>query len=93
MGEDFHNRHDWFTLGAAMLVWFLHFNLLWAASSTFPDEPAARWIALALTIVAALALAWLWQRAGRPGIASAAGLGLAIASVGVGYDFVPAIIG
>lgn len=93
MTQEYRNRHDWFTLGAAMLVWFAHFNLLWAASIIFPGEPAARWIALVLTLAAYAALGLLWLRAKRPRPTSAGGLGLAVAAVGVGYDLAPAIIG
>lgn len=93
MNHDFHNRQDWKTLTLAMVVWAAHFTALWAASSIFPGQPAARWIALAFTLVAAAGLFWLWRRAGRPSVSSVAGLGLAIAALGVAYDFVPAVVG
>lgn len=93
MDEEFRNRHDFRTLALALATWAAHFTMLWSASSTFPDEPEARWIALAGTIAAALALARLWTRAGRPALRSVAGLGLAIAATGVAYNFAPAVVG
>lgn len=93
MTEGFSNRHDWFTVTAAMAVWAAHFMLLWSASVVFPGHAAGHWVAAALTLVAAAALAWLWRRASRPPIRSAAGLGLAIAAAGVAFDFAPAVLG
>ena len=93
MSEDFRNRHDFQTLAAALAVWTAHFGLLWAASSIFPDQPAARWIALALTVVAGLSLLWLWRRAGRPAITCVGGLGVAIAAIGIAFGVAPAIVG
>ncbi|WP_338242551.1 hypothetical protein [Aurantiacibacter hainanensis] len=93
MDEDFRNRTDYRTLAMALGLWAAHFGLLWVASSVFPDQPAARWIALALTLVAAAGLFWLWRCAGRPPVTSVAGLGLAIAAVGIAYDFAPAVVG
>lgn len=93
MKDDFHNRHDYRTLAAALALWAAHFTLAWTASSIFPDQPAARWIALALTLAASLVLWWLWKRAGRPGITSVGGLGIAIAAAGIAFGFVPAIVG
>jgi hypothetical protein len=87
------NRHDWFTVVAAMAVWAAHFMLLWTASVTFPGQAAGRWIAFALTLAAAVALAGLWLRASRPPLRSSAGLGLAIAAAGVAFDFAPALLG
>tara|TARA_R110002072_G_scaffold86774_4_gene195783 strand:- start:12100 stop:12378 length:279 start_codon:yes stop_codon:yes gene_type:complete len=91
--QDFRNHHDFRTLSAAFAIWAAHFTLLWAASITFPGEPAARWLALAFTVIALAALAWLYLRAGKPKLGSVAGLGLAIATVGTLYDSVPPLIG
>lgn len=88
----FDNEQDWFTVTASMAVWAAHFMLLWAASVVFPSQAAGRWIALALTLLAGAALAWLWLRASRPPLQSAAGLGLAIAAAGVAFDFAPAVL-
>jgi hypothetical protein len=92
MAARFSNEHDWFTVTAAMAVWAAHFMLLWTASVVFPSQAAGRWIALALTLLAGAALAWLWLRASRPPLRSAAGLGLAIAAAGVAFDFAPAVL-
>lgn len=93
MVQDFRNRQDLWTPVAALAVWAAHFTLLWAASIIFPDQPAARWLALALTVAAAGALAWLYMRAGRPSLFSVPGLGLAIAAGGTLLDAVPPLIG
>ena len=93
MAARFSNEHDWFTAVAAMVVWTAHFMLLWTASVVFPGQPAARWIAIALTLLAAGALGWLWLRARRPSLFSVAGLGLGIAAAGVAFDLAPALIG
>ena len=93
MDEGFYNKHDFWTLAAAMSVWAAHFTLLWVASVVFPGDPAARWLALVFTVAAGGALAWLYIRAGRPSVFSVPGLGVAIATVGTLYDMVPALIG
>lgn len=93
MAERFTNEQDWITATLALAVWAAHFMLLWAASSLFPGQPAARWIALALTVAAAGALVWLYMRAGRPSLFSVPGLGLAIAAGGTLLDAVPPLIG
>ncbi len=93
MDQGFSNKLDWFTMTWALIVWTAHFALLWAASVIFPGEPAARWLALVLTIAAAIALIWLWFRADRPGIFTVPGFGLALSGLGVAYGAVPAAIG
>ncbi len=93
MDRGFTNRHDFWTLAAAMVVWTAHFTVLWAASIIFPGHAAARWIALVFTLAAIGALAWLWLRAGRPGLTSTPGLGLAIATAGTLFDAVPPLVG
>jgi hypothetical protein len=92
MDHGFYNRHDWWTLAAAMAVWTAHFTLLWSASIIFPGHSAARWLAGAFTIAAFVALAWLYLRAKRPSIASVPGLGLALAAAGTLFDSVPPLI-
>jgi len=93
MAVRFSNDHDWFTVTAALVVWAAHFMLVWAASVVFPGQPLGRWIAFALTLLAGVALGWLWMRASRPSLFSAAGLGLGIAAAGVAFDVAPALVG
>ena len=88
----FVNRHDWLTLVAAMVLWSVHFALLWIASVTFPAHPAARWIAWAVTALTFAALWWLYRRAGRPSIFTVPGLGIALAAVGTAFDVLPAFL-
>ena len=90
--KDFTNRRDWLTLTLAMTVWLAHFSLLWVASIALPTHPAARWIAVALTFVAAAALPYLWRRSGTSSIFTVPGLGVAVASAGVAYDMLPALL-
>jgi len=92
MEKGFTNRKDWTTLTLAMSVWIAHFTLLWIASVALPAHPAARWIAIGLTVLAALALLFLWRRSGRPSVATVPGLGVAVASVGVAFDMLPALL-
>ena len=54
MAARFSNGQDWFTAIAAMAVWAAHFMLLWTAASVFPGQPAGRWTAVALTLLAAV---------------------------------------
>lgn len=89
----FSNEQDWYTATLALVVWAAHFTLLWAASSVFPGQPAARWIAFVLTAVAIAALAWLWRRARPASIFSVPALGIGIAGAGVAFDVVPALVG
>lgn len=89
----FSNRADWFHPLCAMMVWSAHFVLLWGTSIALPGDPVARWIAVAVTAVAAAALGWLWRRGGRPAVTTMPGLGIAIAAAGIGYGVLPAIIG
>ncbi len=93
MAEDFRERIDYQTPALALAVWAMHFSLLWGASSIFPGQPAARWIALVLTIVAAGALFYLWRREKVRSVFSVPGLGIAIAAVSVGYGAMPALVG
>lgn len=92
-----HDRYseplDWTSVGLALVVWAAHFSVLWGASSVFPGLAAARWIALVATIVAAVALGWLWRsRAGRgPRSVPQASIGLSAAAIAFGA--MPALIG
>ena len=92
MEKGFTNRLDWTTLTLAMMVWLAHFTLLWLASIALPTHPAARWIAVGLTVAAAGALFLLWRRSGTRSIATVPGFGIAIASAGVAFDMLPALL-
>ena len=91
--RDFRNAIDWLTPTLALSIWAAHFSLLWAASSIFPGQPAARWIAVALTIPALGAIVWLWRRGGGQSVTSVPGLGIGISAVGIVFSLMPAIIG
>ena len=93
MSGRYSNAHDWFTAIAALAVWAAHFMILWTASVVFPGQAAGRWTAVALTLLAAVAIGWLWLRASRPPLFAVPGLGLAIAAAGIVFDFAPALIG
>ena len=93
MAARFSNGQDGFTAIAAMAVWAAHFMLLWTAASVFPGQPAGRWTAVTLTLLAAVAIGWLWLRASRPPLFAVPGLGLAIAAAGIVFGFAPALIG
>ena len=92
MTRNYRNRTDWLTPALALSVWAAHFFLLWAGSSIFPGQPAARWIAAVLTVMVGGTLYWLWRRSQNRSSTSTSGLGLAIAALGVSYGFVPAIL-
>lgn len=93
MPDDFRNRHDWLAPTLALSIWAAHFMLLWSASSVFPGQPAARWIAAALTVAAIVALRFVRQRRGVTRLHSVEGLGIGIATVAVAYTALPAIVG
>lgn len=93
MAKEFSNKQDWFHATLAFVIWFLHFSLLWAASSIFPDQPQARWIALILTIAAATAFVWLWRRASVRTVFSVPGLGIGFAAVASAFTAAAALVG
>jgi hypothetical protein len=93
MRHDFSNRVDWLAPTLALIAWAAHFTLLWSASSIFPEQPLARWIAVALTMVALAALAWIWRRRAVRTVQSIPGLGIAIAAVAITFSALPALIG
>lgn len=93
MPFDFHTRHDWRTLAVALAIWSGHFMVAWLISIIFPGQPIARWLALALSVLAFAALYLLWSRRSRPSVQSVAGLGIALSTAGVAFDTMPAIIG
>jgi len=93
VASEFTNRHDWFTISLALSIWAAHFMLLWSASSIFPGQAAARWAALALTVLAFGAL-WQVRRLRKiSGFRSVEGLGVGIATVAVAFTAMPAMIG
>ncbi|MGB3378050.1 hypothetical protein [Allopontixanthobacter sediminis] len=91
--NDYRNSTDLLTPTLALAIWAAHFSLVWAASSIFPDMPAARWIAVLLTIAALAGLVWLWRRSGVRSPTSIPGLGIAIAAAGIAFDLLPALFG
>lgn len=93
MASDLSNKHDWLAPAMAFSVWAAQFMLLWSASSVFPGQPAARWIAIVLTLLAFGALWRIRRRRGVSGFRSVEGLGLGIATVAVAYTALPALIG
>ena len=90
---DYRNDVDWLTPTLALTVWAAHFMLVWAASSIFPDQTEARWIAAALTLLALAGLAFLWRKGKVRSVLTIPGLGIAIAACGVAFDVLPAIVG
>ena len=91
--NEFRNDIDWLTPVLALALWAAHFSLLWAASSIFPDQAVARWIAVVLTVAAFALLWWLWVRGGRASVTSIPGLGIVLAGAGVAFGVLPAIVG
>ena len=91
--RNYRNDIDWLTPALALSVWAAHFSLLWAASSALPDQPAARWIAVGLTVPALGAMWWLWQRGAVRSLVSIPALGIAIAATGIVFSVMPAIVG
>lgn len=92
-GHEYRNRTDLLTPALALAIWAVHFSLLWAANSVFPDLPLARWIAAFLTLLAAAGLVRLWKRGEVRSVKSVPGLGIAIAAAGVVFDLLPALFG
>ncbi len=97
MADEYSETTDWPGAGWAFAVWAAHFSVLWGASSAFPGDQAARWIALAATVVALAALAWFWRdRAGK--LTRCAGrhvlpLAIGIAAAAILFGALPALVG
>ena len=91
--NEFRNDIDWLTPVLALAMWAAHFSLLWAASSIFPDQPRARWIAIILTAIALGILWWRWRCSASVSVTSIPGLGIALAGGGMVFGVLPAIIG
>ncbi|MFD1786166.1 hypothetical protein ACFSC3_01140 [Sphingomonas floccifaciens] len=88
---------DWQGTAWAFAIWAAHFSLLWGASSVFPDQPPARWIALAGTLVAIGGLAILWRvriRAkGDPRDSRILTLATGVSALAVLFGALPALVG
>lgn len=84
---------DWKAVAAAFAIWAAHFSLLWAGSSVFPADQAARWIALAGTIAALGALAVLMVRCARTSSAAVPLLACGLSATAVLFGALPALIG
>ena len=96
MADTFEESTDWQGAGWAFAVWAAHFSALWGASSIFPADPAARWIALGATVLALAALALLWRarvagRRGEGGLVMPLALGLS--GLAIAFGGLPAMIG
>ena len=92
MNDRFRETIDWPGAGWALAVWAAHFSVLWGASVVFPAQPAARWLALAATLAAFGALAWLWRRR-APRRTSVVALAIGLASAAIVFGAMPALIG
>lgn len=80
------------TLVWAFAVWAAHFTLSYAAVLVFPDQPIARIVAIAATMLALGILAWMARKLPhpRPNLAIAA---LVLSAAGIAFGTFPAIIG
>lgn len=94
----------WLYCLAGLIIWAGHFFALYATGSVFPGTLMARWIVLALTILALVLLILLAHRIRersreakssptRRWLDSLAGLVAAISMVSVIFQVFPAIIG
>lgn len=92
MDDRFTETTDWPGAGWALAVWAAHFSALWGASSVFPAEAAARWLALAATLAAFGALAVLWRRRSR-GRTSIVALAIGLSAAAIAFGAMPALIG
>lgn len=93
VADTFKESTDWKGAGWAFSVWAVHFSALWGASSAFPADPAARWIALVATVLALAALAVVLRRRGanRDGVVLPLALGLS--AVAILFGALPALVG
>ena len=77
---------------AAFAIWAVHFTICYGAVLVFPEQPIARWIAIAAMIAAAGTLIGWGLRLDRPRSPFALGaLGLALA--GIVFGTFPAFVG
>lgn len=89
----FKESTDWQGAGWAFSVWAAHFSALWGASSAFPADPAARWIALIATVLALAALAVVWRRRKAIGGGFVLPLALGLSAVAILFGALPALVG
>jgi MYXO-CTERM domain-containing protein len=92
MATEFSNKHDWLAPTLALSIWAAHFMLLWSASSVFPGQSAARWIAVVLTVLAFGGLWLVRRRRSVRGFRTVEGLGVGIATVAVSFTALPALL-
>ncbi len=90
--ERFENNLDWIALGGAFTIWTAHFMLAWTISSVFPGQSIVLWLTLALTLAALVALATLWRWRKVALAASVPSLAIGMATLGVLYNFLPALM-
>jgi len=93
MAHDYSNRLKLLTPVLALSVWAAHFLLLWSVSSVWPEQALARWLAVALTIVAVAALYGIMRWRAVTTVFSIPGLGLALSAFAVVFTAMPALIG
>ena len=93
MPNDYNNRLKLLTPILALTVWAAHFLLLWCASSIFPEQVLARWLAAAFTLIALVALYGIMRWQAVTTVFSIPGLGLALSAVAIVFTALPALIG
>lgn len=93
MSDGFSEPVDWPGAVFALAIWLAHFTLLWGASSAFPHEPVARWIALAGTLAGLAALGLLRRVRAVSALRSVPGLAIALAAVAMLFGALPALVG
>lgn len=93
MSGPFSETTDWRGPVWALAIWAAHFSVLWTASSVFPGSPAARWIALAATLAACGALAFLWRERRTGGRGSILLASIALSALAILFGAAPALIG
>lgn len=89
----------WTPILGALLIWSIHFTVIYGAALIWPDQPIANVISIAATIPALAALAWLYFRMRRTEVTSeftefSKKIGLWsiwFAVAGVLFDMVPAL--
>ena len=91
-GDPIERRSEYRTLVAAFAIWAAHFIISYGAVLIFPEQPIARWIAVAAMMAATGALIGWARRLDKPRSPFALGaLGLALA--GIVFGTFPAFVG
>lgn len=93
MSGSFSETNDWPGAAWAFAIWAAHFSALWTASSVFPGSPIARWIALAATLAAGVALLLLWRKRRTGGHGSVLLASIALSAFAILFGAIPALIG